>query len=156
MSLKPLNDRIIVEPSEAETRTASGLVLPDSAQEKPQKGKVLAVGPGKRLDNGSLAKPDVSVGDVILYGKYSGTEVKLAGKEYVILRAEDVLGILVGEKAAAKTVRAKLPAKQKPARSKPGVKPKAAKPAKSAKAAAAKPKPAKKATKAKPAKKGKK
>jgi chaperonin GroES len=96
MALKPLNDRIVVTPAEAETRTASGLVLPDSAQEKPQRGQVLAVGPGKRLDNGTLVRPDVSVGDTVLYGKYSGTEVKLQGHEYVILRADDVLGIIEG------------------------------------------------------------
>ena len=121
MALKPLNDRIIVEPSEAETKTASGLVLPDSAQEKPQRGRVLAVGPGKRLDNGTMAVPDVSVGDVVLYGKYSGTEVKLGGTDYVILRAEDVLGVLVGEakpvkKAATKPAKKEAPAKSKPAK----------------------------------------
>ena len=172
MALKPLNDRIIIEPSVAETRTASGLVLPDSAQEKPQKGVVLAVGPGKRLDNGTLAKPDVSVGDTILYGKYSGTEVKLSGKEYVILRADEVLGILVGEKSAAKPVAPKAKGSPKPA-AEAKASPKA-KPAKTASSVAkvkpakggasnakAKPKavPAKPAaakTKAKPAKKGKK
>jgi chaperonin GroES len=143
MALKPLNDRIIIEPSEAETRTASGLVLPDSAQEKPQRGKVLAVGPGKRLDNGTLAVPDVSVGDTVLYGKYSGTEVKLAGKEYVILRAEDILGILVGGGSAKPQVKkASSPAVKKP--SKPAAKKPAAKPA--AKKAAAKTPAAKKSS----------
>lgn len=178
MALKPLNDRIIVEPSEAETRTASGLVLPDSAQEKPQRGRVIAVGPGKRLDNGTLAVPDVSAGDTVLYGKYSGTEVKLAGKDYVILRAEDVLGILVGEGASKKVAAkpAKPAPKQKPAapvrskvsRSLSKAAPKAAKktaskskPSKDAvstlKATSMKAKPAKsKPPKSKPSKKGKK
>ena len=159
MALKPLNDRIIIEPSEAETRTASGLVLPDSAQEKPQRGRVLAVGPGKRLDNGTLSVPDVSVGDTVLYGKYAGTEVKLSGKDYVILRAEDVLGILMGEgkspkKSDAKP--AKTAAKAKPApkaKSGPKAKPAASKKVKRAvKAKPAAPK-AKAPAKAKPAKK---
>jgi chaperonin GroES len=163
MALKPLNDRIIIEPSEAETRTASGLVLPDSAQEKPQRGKVLAVGPGKRLDNGSLVKPDVCVGDTVLYGKYSGTEVRLSGVDYVILRAEDVLGILVG---GGGTTKSKPAAKSKPApvkklASKKAAPKKTASKAKPAKATpkktAAKPKAAKPAPKAKKAvKKGKK
>ena len=183
MALKPLNDRIIIEPSEAETRTASGLVLPDSAQEKPQRGRVLAVGPGKRLENGTLSVPDVSVGDTVLYGKYAGTEVKLAGKDYVILRAEDVLGVLMGgapsKKMAAKPTKpvAKSPArprkeatkkkaapKAKPApKSAPKAKPKAAAKGKSAAKAkpAAKPQAAGKAKpgatpKAKPAAKAKK
>ena len=139
MALKPLNDRIIVTPAEAETRTASGLVLPDSAQEKPQRGKVIAVGPGKRLDNGTLVRPDVNVGDSVLYGKYSGTEVRLAGEDYVILRAEDVLGIVVGG-AAPKTT--------KPAKAIPAKKPKVTKPAK---AAVSRPKSAPKKTAGKPA-----
>lgn len=147
MSLKPLNDRIVIQPSEAETRTASGLVLPDSALEKPQKGVVIAVGPGKKLDNGTLVVPDVSVGDTVLYGKYSGTEVQLSGKEYVILRAEDILGILVGATSKPATT-----AKAKPAKAAPKPKAVKAKPAKAAskpKAKPAKAKPAK--AKAKPA-----
>lgn len=100
MALKPLHDRIIVEPSEAETKTASGIILPDSAQEKPQRGKVLAVGPGKLLDNGKTSQMDVKAGDTVLYGKYSGTEVKVDGKDYVILRQDDVLAI-VSEKSAS-------------------------------------------------------
>lgn len=166
MVLKPLNDRIVVQPAEAETKTASGLVLPDSALEKPQKGVVLAVGPGKKLDNGTVVVSDVSVGDTVLYGKYSGTEVQLGGEEYVILRAEDVLGVLIGAKAAtpkSTPMKAKAaPAKKaKPASVKaPKLKkPKpAAKKSKPAAKAAAKAKPAKKAAakaapKAKPAKK---
>jgi chaperonin GroES len=101
MNLKPLNDRIIIEPAAKEEVTAGGIILPDSAQEKPLKGTVLAVGPGKRLDNGKLAEVDVKVGETVLYGKYSGTEVTVAGKDYVILRAEDVLAVVSGAKVAA-------------------------------------------------------
>ena len=96
MNLKPLHDRIIVKAATAEAVTASGLYLPDSAQEKPMRGEVLAVGPGKRLDSGTLAPIDVKVGDVVLYGKYGGTEVTVDGQDFVILRADDVLGILEG------------------------------------------------------------
>ena len=108
MGLKPLNDRIVVEPSEAETKTASGIILPDSAQEKPQRGLVIAVGPGKLLDSGKVATIDVKVGETVLYGKYAGTEVKVSGKDYVILRQEDVLGVL---EASSKNARDKKPAK---------------------------------------------
>lgn len=101
MAIKPLHDRIIVEAAPKEERTAGGIILPDTAQEKPQKGKVLAVGPGKRLDSGQLAPIDIKVGDTILYGKYGGTEVKVDGTDYVILRAEDVLAVLVAEPALA-------------------------------------------------------
>jgi chaperonin GroES len=96
MSIKPLHDRIIVKAAEKEQVTASGIILPDSAQEKPQRGEVIAVGPGKRLDSGQLASVDVNAGDVVLYGKYSGTEVKVDGEEFIILRAEDVLAVLEG------------------------------------------------------------
>jgi chaperonin GroES len=99
MAIQPLHDRIIVERAQKEERSAGGIILPDSAQEKPQKGKVLAVGPGKRLDSGQLAPVGVSVGDTVLYGKYAGTEVKVDGEEIVILRAEDVLAILELEPA---------------------------------------------------------
>lgn len=99
MNLKPLHDRIIVEAAPKEEKTASGIILPDTAQEKPQKGTVLAVGPGKRLDSGQLAPVDVKPGDMVMYGKYSGTEVTVAGKDYVILRAEDVLAVLTAETA---------------------------------------------------------
>lgn len=96
MKITPLNDRLVVKAAAKEEKTASGIILPDSAQEKPQRGEVLAVGPGKRLDSGQLAPVDVKVGDVVLYGKYSGTEVTIGGEDYVILRAEDVLGALEG------------------------------------------------------------
>jgi len=98
MKLKPLHDRIIVEAAAKEEKTASGIILPDSAQEKPLKGKVLAAGPGKRLDNGKLAELDINEGDTVLYGKYAGTEITVEGKEYIILRAEDVLAIVTETK----------------------------------------------------------
>lgn len=94
MKLKPLQDRIVVEAAPKEEKTASGIILPDSAQEKPLKGTVLAVGPGKRLDSGQLAPVDVKTGDTVLYGKYSGTEVTVEGKDYIILRADDILGVV--------------------------------------------------------------
>jgi len=101
MKLKPLHDRIIVEAAEKESKSAGGIILPDSAQEKPQKGKVLAVGPGKMLDSGKLAPMDVKVGETVLYGKYSGTEVTVEGTDYVILRAEDILAITTESKVPA-------------------------------------------------------
>lgn len=96
MALQPLHDRLVVEAAAKEHTTASGIILPDSAQEKPQRGTVLAVGPGKRLDSGQLAPIDVNVGDVVLYGKYGGTEITVDGKDYVILRADDVLAVVDG------------------------------------------------------------
>ncbi len=101
MELKPLHDRIVIEAAAKEEKTASGILLPDNAQEKPQKGHVLAVGPGKRLDSGKIATIDVKVGDTVLYGKYSGTEVTVKGKDYIILRAEDILAVLEGAKEMA-------------------------------------------------------
>ncbi len=92
--LKPLEDRIVVQPLEAEQVTASGLVIPDTAKEKPQEGKVLAVGPGRFDDKGVRVPVDVQVGDVVLYSKYGGTEVKYSGEEYLVLSARDVLAII--------------------------------------------------------------
>jgi chaperonin GroES len=92
--LKPLEDRIVVQPMEAEQVTASGLVIPDTAKEKPQEGKVLAVGPGRFDDKGARVPVDVKVGDVVLYSKYGGTEVKYSGEEYLVLSARDVLAII--------------------------------------------------------------
>ena len=92
--LKPLEDRIVVRTLEAEQTTASGLVIPDTAKEKPQEGKVLAVGPGRFDDKGSRVPVDVKVGDVVLYSKYGGTEVKYHGEEYLVLSARDVLAII--------------------------------------------------------------
>ena len=95
MSLKPLDDRIVVEPNEAEQTTASGLVIPDTAKEKPQQGKVLAVGPGKRAENsGELIALDISVGQTVLYSKYGGTEVTVEGDDLLILTSRDVLAIV--------------------------------------------------------------
>ena len=92
--LKPLEDRIVVQPLEAETTTASGLVIPDTAKEKPQEGTVLAVGPGRVDDKGERVPVDVKVGEVVLYSKYGGTEVKYNGEEYLVLSARDVLAIV--------------------------------------------------------------
>lgn len=94
--LKPLGDRIVIELVESEEKTASGIVLPDSAKEKPQEGKVVAVGTGRVLDNGERVAPEVAVGDRIIFSKYSGTEVKYQGAEYLILRESDILAV-VGE-----------------------------------------------------------
>ena len=92
--LKPLEDRIVVTPLEAEQVTASGLVIPDTAKEKPQEGKVLAVGPGRFDDKGARVPVDVQVGDVVLYSKYGGTEVKYSGEDYLVLSARDVLAVI--------------------------------------------------------------
>ncbi|GIN64009.1 10 kDa chaperonin [Robertmurraya siralis] len=94
--LKPLGDRIVIELVETEEKTASGIVLPDSAKEKPQEGKIVAVGTGRVLDNGERVALEVSVGDRIIFSKYSGTEVKYQGQEYLILRENDILAV-VGE-----------------------------------------------------------
>ena len=94
MALQPLNDRIIVRRSDPETRTASGIVIPDSAGEKPEQGEVIAVGPGKRNDKGELIAPAVRVGDRIIFGKYSGQTVKVDGSELLVIREEDVFAIV--------------------------------------------------------------
>ncbi len=94
MNLKPLDDRIIIRQSDAEEKSAGGILLPDSAQEKPQIGKVVATGPGKLLDDGKRAQMSVKKKDEVLYGKYSGSEVEVDGEKYVILRESDVLGIV--------------------------------------------------------------
>lgn len=94
MSIKPLADRVVVEALEAAEKTAGGLYIPDNAKEKPQKGKIIAAGPGKASDTGSLIKMEVKVGDVVLYGKYSGTEVQVDGKDYLIMRESDILAIV--------------------------------------------------------------
>ncbi len=95
VAIKPLEDRILVQPLDAEQKTQSGLVIPDTAKEKPQEGKVLAVGPGRFDDGGSKRIPlDVAVGDVVVYSKYGGTEIKYAGEEYLILSARDVLAVV--------------------------------------------------------------
>ena len=94
VNIKPLEDKIVVQASEAETMTASGIVIPDTAKEKPQEGKVLAVGPGRVNDAGNRIPMDVSVGDVVIYTKYGGTEIKHNGEEYLILSARDVLAVV--------------------------------------------------------------
>ena len=102
MNLQPLGDRLIVEVLDEEPTTASGIVLPDTAQEKPQRGKVLAVGPGPRDEDGEYIKMDVEEGDEIIFSKYGGTEVKVSGDEYLILRESDILAKVVTSKVAAK------------------------------------------------------
>jgi chaperonin GroES len=94
VNIKPLEDRIVVQALEAETTTASGIVIPDTAKEKPQEGTVLAVGPGRIDDKGNRIPIDVHEGDIVLYSKYGGTEVRYAGQEYLVLSARDVLAIV--------------------------------------------------------------
>ena len=91
ITLEPLDDRVVVQRLEAEEKTSGGIVLPETAKEKPQKAKVVAVGPGRTLDSGERAEMDVKVGDTVLVGKYSGTDVKVEGEEYVILKEGDIL-----------------------------------------------------------------
>ena len=91
LKLRPLDDRVVVEPKEAEERTAGGIVLPDTAKEKPQRGTVVSVGPGKLLDSGERGKLSVNIGDEVIYGKYSGTEIEVNGRDVKILRESDIL-----------------------------------------------------------------
>ena len=94
MNLKPLQDRVVVKAAEAEEVSKGGIILPDTAKEKPQQGEVVAVGPGKIADSGELIKPQVKKGDKVLYGKYSGTEITVDGEEYLIVRESDIFAIL--------------------------------------------------------------
>ena len=94
MKIKPLSDRVVVKPEAVEEKTASGIILPDTAKEKPQEGKVVAVGPGKISDSGNAIKMTVKVGDKVLYGKYSGTEVTVGNEEYLIMKENDIFAIL--------------------------------------------------------------
>lgn len=94
MKIRPLQDRILVKRVESEERTVGGIIIPDNAKEKPMEGKVVAVGNGKVLNDGKVAKPEVKAGDRILFSKYSGSEVKIDGEEHLILREEDILGIV--------------------------------------------------------------
>ena len=96
LNLKPLGSRVVVEPIEQEDVTASGIVLPETAKEKPQRGKVLSIGPGDRDDSGKRIQMDVTVGDTVLFAKYAGTEIKLDGKKLLILRESDLLAIVEG------------------------------------------------------------
>lgn len=102
MDIRPLHDRIVVKRIEEEETLQGGLYIPDTAKEKPQKGEVVAIGKGKRLDDGKLAPLDVQVGDRILFGKYSGSDIKLDGNEYLIMREDEVLGVLEGATKKAK------------------------------------------------------
>jgi len=94
MKFRPLHDRVVVEPLEEEEKTAGGIIIPDTAKEKPMQGKVLAVGPGTRGEDGKLNALDVKKGDKVLYGKWSGTEVKLDGKTMLIMRESDIMGVM--------------------------------------------------------------
>ncbi|MEJ8802266.1 co-chaperone GroES [Pontibacter sp. H249] len=94
ISIKPLADRVIVAPAAAEEKTKSGIIIPDTAKEKPQRGEVVAVGEGKVSEQGSLMKPQVKVGDQVLYGKYAGTEISVDGSDYLIMRESDILAVL--------------------------------------------------------------
>jgi len=94
MKIKPLADRVVIKPSEAEERTAGGIILPDTAKEKPQEGSVVAVGPGKISENGTKVAMEVKVGNKVLYGKYSGTEIVIDGVEHLIMRESDILAII--------------------------------------------------------------
>jgi len=93
-SIKPLQDRIIVKRFESEEKTASGIIIPDSAKEKPMEGEVIAVGPGRTYDNGNKMELTVKVGDRVLFAKYAGTEIKFDGQEYLIMREDDILGVV--------------------------------------------------------------
>jgi chaperonin GroES len=94
MNIKPMEDRVVVKPMDAEQKTAGGIIIPDNAKEKPQKGEVVAVGPGKVSDKGQKIEMSLKKGDKVLYGKYSGTEITIDGKEYLIVRESDVLAII--------------------------------------------------------------
>src|SRR3981081_1195758 len=102
MNIRPLYDRIVVKRIEEQETTRNGIIIPDSAKEKPQEGEVIAVGRGKRLEDGTLVPLDVKAGDRILFGKYSGSDTKLDGTEYIIMREDDVLGVLNGTAKSAK------------------------------------------------------
>ncbi|AWN14327.1 co-chaperone GroES [Salinisphaera sp. LB1] len=94
MNIRPLHDRIVIKRIEEEQKTAGGIVIPDTAAEKPQRGEVIAVGNGKPLDNGEVRKPEVKVGDTVMFGKFSGTEIKVDGDEVVVMREDDILAVL--------------------------------------------------------------
>jgi chaperonin GroES len=102
MNFKPLHDRVLVRRIEGEEKTKGGLIIPDSAKEKPSEGEVISVGEGARKDSGELIEPAVKAGDRILFGKWSGTEVKLDGEDYLIMKESDILGIIEGSAAAQK------------------------------------------------------
>jgi chaperonin GroES len=95
MKIRPVQDRILVKRIELETKSSGGIIIPDAAKEKPMEGEVIAVGNGRRLDDGTLHKPDVAVGDKVMFSKYAGSEVKIDGHEHLILREDDLLGVIV-------------------------------------------------------------
>ena len=94
MGFRPLHDRVVVKPMEGEEKTKGGIIIPDTAKEKPMQGKIIAVGPGARGEDGKLVKPDVKKGDRVLYGKWSGTEVKIDGEDLLIMKESDIMGII--------------------------------------------------------------
>ncbi len=102
MKFRPLHDRVVVKRIDAEEKTAGGIIIPDSAQEKPSQGEIVAVGPGGRDESGKLTPLDVKVGDVVLFGKWSGTEVKIDGKDLLIMKESDIMGVIEGGAAAKK------------------------------------------------------
>jgi len=102
MKFRPLHDRVVIRRIEEDQKTAGGIIIPDTAKEKPSQGEVLAVGPGARDDKGELIAPDVKVGDHVLFGKWSGTEVKIDGQDLLIMKESDIMGVLEGTKSAKK------------------------------------------------------
>jgi chaperonin GroES len=104
MQFRPLHDRVVVRRLEEEQKTTGGIIIPDTAKEKPMQGEVIAVGPGARTEDGKLIPLDVKAGDVVLFGKWSGTEVKIEGEELLIMKESDIMGIIEGAKASKKKV----------------------------------------------------
>ena len=102
MKFRPLHDRVVIKRIDAEEKTAGGIIIPDTAKEKPSQGEVIAIGPGGRDENGKLTPIDVKVGDVVLFGKWSGTEVKIDGQDLLIMKESDIMGVLEGTAAAKK------------------------------------------------------
>ena len=98
MKFRPLHDRVLIKVLDSEEKTSGGIIIPDTAKEKPQEGEVVAVGPGAKNDDGKVAPMDVKIGDIVLFGKWSGTEVKIEGKEYSIMKESDIMGISKGKK----------------------------------------------------------
>ena len=98
MKFRPLHDRVLIKVLDSEEKTAGGIIIPDTAKEKPQEGEVVAVGPGAKNEDGKLTAMDVKVGDIVLFGKWSGTEVKIDGKEYSIMKESDIMGVSKGKK----------------------------------------------------------
>ena len=102
MQFRPLQDRVLIRRLESEQKTAGGIIIPDTAQEKPMQGEIIAVGPGGRDENGKLIPIDVKAGDIVLFGKWSGTEVKIDGVEYLIMKESDIMGVIEGKAAVKK------------------------------------------------------